>query len=246
MNSESTLSTKIFLVIRYVLCLNILIINLGCKKKSKELTIVTVDLYNPVTNEPYSNVEFSFSLNEKIDKYGLPYETEVEKIWRGKTNANGQLHYAFKALKNDKYFYTLSYPDLPLGDFFTEGVYYPYEPFEDNYYRIEKDQINSKKFGFVKVISYIIHFKNLNCSNANDHVKYRYKSPYFMNWTGWNSTDIDNDGFGCVDFRLDKRLTKQGKYTFELEVTRNGNSNTLSFTFDLLGQNSTDTLQLFY
>lgn len=217
----------------------------GCKKKSKELTSVDIYLFNPITNEPYSGIDFKIGLYEKRDKYGLVYDFLVENIWSGKTSDNGKVIHSFRALKNDKYFYQLSFPSLPMNDFYLAGNYVTYSGFKNDDLEIKKDQINSKTFGFIKIISTIRHFKNVNCFSETDQLRYRFKSSNLNDWTGW-SNNLMNYGYGCIDYTESKRDVPEGSYDFELEVTRNGQVNIVEYTFNLFNQNGTDTLNLFY
>jgi hypothetical protein len=78
----------------------------SCKKQNKEETTVHFHLYNPVTNEGYSNVSVKIIEQKDVTpplKLQSKYESRV--IWEGKTDANGKASCSFKTLKSDKYTY---------------------------------------------------------------------------------------------------------------------------------------------
>lgn len=234
---------------KLILCLAIF--SFGCNKH-KDWTTVNFHLYNPVTNEPYSDIEFQIVLNEKVNKFGFKHDQQVEVVWTGKTDAQGKVSHSFRAKKNDKYFYIVSFPK------FKENPY-PHDKYvavNDNYldYSLDyggqlavlKNEVNNKIFRYVEKVSLVYHVKNINCLNANDHIRFRYKSIYKTYWSSWNPIYDFPNSYGCIDYASLKRPSTQDIYEIEMEVTRNNSMTIIRDTAYILGQKEVDTVKIYY
>jgi len=219
----------------------------SCKKQNKEDTIVNFHLYNPVTNEGFSNVTVKI-IEQKDVTPPLKLENKYEKkvIWEGVTDVNGKASYSFKTFKSDKYTYWQSVDVSFMNDkkIITQPDYGP----------ISKNTSNTIMFKVVHDnINYIWWIKNTNCFDNND--KFRWRKRSIMNifdsvWRPWSpliGSPSYPDGYyeGCFEYTL-LHTYSQDIWDIEMEVTKNGITTIVRDTFYLTGQNGTDTLKLFY
>ncbi|MEZ4890714.1 MAG: hypothetical protein R2779_09250 [Crocinitomicaceae bacterium] len=164
----------------------------SCKKLNKEETIVNFHLYNPVTNEGYSNITVRIIEQKDVTpplKLQSKYESKI--IWEGKTDANGKASYSFKTLKSDKYTYWHSVDEDAIqvggGKILTRAEYGP----------LQNEKINTIEYTYTVPASYLLHIKNVFCLNQNDIFRYRVYWIYrtgLSNWSNWSQHQ-----FGCYE-----------------------------------------------
>lgn len=177
------------------LCISILLIGFGCKKKSKELTTVNFHLYNPVTNEAFAGVKVSI-LQEKNTSSGFNSGSETEVVWEGVTDANGKASYSFKAYNSTKY----SYWQYAEKAFTSDPNLHKLQ--QPAFLPLNKNEVNEVVYKMVKSNVYIYTWvKNTNCFNQFDKMRWRIKSlaDIFDNWGGWSPAGMLDYFEGCYE-----------------------------------------------
>ncbi|MCO5258626.1 MAG: hypothetical protein M9916_00585 [Crocinitomicaceae bacterium] len=216
----------------------------SCKKQNKEDTIVNFHLYNPVTNEGFSNVTVKI-IEQKDVTPPLKLENKYEKkvIWEGVTDVNGKASYSFKTFKSDKYTYWQS-----VDESFMNGKKIITQP---DYGSISKNSINKKTYKIVDYINYVFVIKNINCLNGSDQCRFRQKSIPCQeeSWSAWSPfpvSGISSYYEGCFEYISEVVYSHQNIYEVEYEITRNNITFYLKDTLYIIGNNSVDTLKYFY
>ncbi|SFT84684.1 hypothetical protein SAMN05216474_2661 [Lishizhenia tianjinensis] len=233
------------LVHNVLLYSSLLILTTGCIKKSNKETRVHFHLFNPVTLEEFEGVQVKIY---RMKSYILPKESKMELVWEGYTDASGRASYVFNAADKAKYEYI---PEVDLS--FTEGKELIFEP--SPYYAISKDLENILNYCVVQKIQWIHHFKNINCFDANDKVRWRFKDltlgsdntwSYWFPHSGSNSFSPSGYFEGCTDHLTATRVDNQRIFLSQLEVTKNDSTYIIEDTLRLTGENGIDTLKLYY
>lgn len=233
---------------RLIKLLFVSLLLVACKKEYKEDTTVHFHLYNPVTNEAYSNVTVKIIEQKDVSsKLQLSSEYETQVIWEGKTDANGKASYSFKGYKSDKYTYWHS-----VDESFMAGKKIIARPDYGSLKMLSNTTLSYKVV--LDNINVVIWRKNANCFDENDKCRMRTRSlikPWEYQWSEWgpqNSPIYPNNYYeGCSEYlssavgQLPQNITE-----VEYEVTRNGITTSFRDTLYITGQNGTDTLKYFY
>ncbi|MCO5258628.1 MAG: hypothetical protein M9916_00595 [Crocinitomicaceae bacterium] len=211
----------------------------SCKKQNKEETTVYFHLYNPVTNEGYSNVTVRIIEQKDVTpplKLQSKYESKI--IWEGKTDANGKASCSFKTFKSDKYTYWHSVDEdaIQVGGnkILTRAEYGP----------LQNEKINKIEYTYTVPALFMLQFKNVNCWDTNDRFKIRYRWMYNSNQFGWSNWSQDQ--FGCYDSGVSGKWNSYNDFFIcQYEVERNGVLNTYIDTF-YINPDYVDTLKIYY
>ena len=210
----------------------------SCKKLNKEETIVNFHLYNPVTNEGYSNITVRIIEQKDVTpplKLQSKYESKV--IWEGKTDANGKASHTFKGYKSDKYTYWQSVDEdaIQVGGnkILTRAEYGP----------LQNEKINTIEYTYTVPALFMLQFKNVNCWDTNDRFKIRYRWMYNSNQFGWSNWTQNH--FGCYELTYKYNGSYEDYLIYQYEVERNGVLNTYIDTF-YINPNYVDTLKIYY
>lgn len=233
-------------LIKLLYASTLILLLFSCKKYYKEDTVVNFHLFNPVTNEGFSNVTVKIIEQKDITKpFQLTNEYETIVIWEGKTDSNGKASYSFKGRKNGKYTYWTSVDEsFMVGkEIITQPEYKPLTMLSTNdlTYKVVVDNINV-----------VIWWKNTNCFDTNDKCRFRERDILKSEvWSDWKPsiTSFFPNGYieGCYEYhsssvgQLPQNITE-----VEYEVTRNGITTTFKDTLYLIGNSSIDTLKYFY
>lgn len=230
-----------------VLLLSSIILTISaCKKISDEETAVNFHLFNPVTNEGFKDVTVKI-YKLKVRDF---QEDEIELIWEGKTNENGYAHCRYQAWEFYKYQY---FPEID------QDGEYPLDQkliqFPSKYVSIFNNKVNKLDYKFAGQIQWIHHFKNINCFDENDRVRWRYKDittsegGMFSNWyPSTTGASLSPSGYfeGCEEVLTATRVDEQTIFYSQLEVTKNDSTYYVEDTMYLTGENGVDTLRLYY
>jgi len=221
------------------LCVSLLLVGVGCKKKSKELTTVNFHLYNPASGQGYSGVKVSI-LQEKNTSEGFNSSSETEVVWEGVTDADGKASYSFKAYNSTKYSYwetvDKSFLQNPSIKILQKAEFVP----------LDKNEVNDIEYLYTIPASFVFDVKNVNCFDENDRFRYRrnwvYGSQYTdqFGWTNWSQ-----DQFGCYELISNYSNYYNDILITQYEVERNGVLNTYMDTF-YITPNFIDTLKIYY
>ena len=107
----------------------------------------------------------------------------------------------------------------------------------------KKNAVNENEYTFTVPASFVGHYKNVNCFDASDRFRFRFKRLYATTSVGWSSWTIDQ--FGCYELVYNYDGAYEDLLIYEYEVERNGITNTYLDTF-YINPNSIDTLKIFY
>lgn len=226
-----------------LLCFSLLPLVIACTKKNN-LTQVHFHVFNPVTQEGFKDVHVKiYKLKDK-----LLMEEKKELIWEGYTDYEGKASFSFKAENNHN---TLYVPDIDKS--FIGDKKLAHEP--STYGAITKGEDNDLNYKIVHRIQWIHHFKNIDCFDENDKVRWRYRDITISDdgmYSGWypgtSIHSLSPSGYieGCSDILTGTREDDQRVFISQLEVTKNDSTYLLEDTLYITGENGVDTLKLYY
>lgn len=213
----------------------------GCKRESKQETIVRWEIINPVTNAPYVNMKVGLIL--ETNKGGAKSET----VWKGETNSAGIAEYTFNAFKNGKYSYveTVNLSSLGSNGFDYAVINRPGPQ------ALKKDEINVRKYNIIPYADFIIHIKNIDCQNSDDKMRFRsnslYSEPHNNDFSNWSPHQTATSGYyeGCYEYVTDVLNLPSDTILYEMEFTKNGVTEVVYKKF-YVGPEKLDTIKLYY
>lgn len=219
-----------------------LLILSGCRRESKQETVVRWEIINPVTNAPYVNMKVGLTV-EKNSGSGPKLET----VWKGETNDDGIAEYTFNAYKNDKFSYveTVNLSSLGSNGFDYAVINRPGPQ------ALKKDEVNVRKYNIIPYVDFIIHIKDVDCQNSNDKLRFRsnslYSEPYNNDWSNWSPHQTATSGYyeNCYESATDILNSPSDTILYEMEITRNGVTEIVYKKF-YIGPEKLDTIKLYY
>jgi len=217
----------------------LILLIISCKKEEEKSTmVINVNAINPVTNTPFKGVKYQIKEVESTSNGVSGINEDKTIILNGETNANGKVNVEFEIFKN-KFDYEIQFDfehmDVPEGDYeLVKGGHF------SNLY---KNEGNNFDFELVPYCSFTEHVLNLNCYDANDKMRIRFKFLFTGsgNWSFWGTDEI-NYTHGCADITKN-HYEPQDKYIYEVETTKNGIVNSFIDTFVI---NGIDTFNIHY
>ena len=231
--------------INYVLILFFtVLLSASCRKESKEYTTVIWEVVNPVTNSPYVNMTVRL-YEAKATNNGIEYKL----IYEGKTNSQGVAEYSFKAALSGKYWYK---PEINEGSLGVGGIDYKViKQTSPSVETVKKDQENLLRYEIVPYGEYVQHTINIDCQGSDDKMRYRRKFIYTgkgeNDFGNWHPINFQEEEYieGCYDNLSSIIQIPMDSILYEVEVTKNGNTETLYKIF-YVGPDKIDTIKLYY
>jgi hypothetical protein len=225
-----------------IIILTVLLLLIGCRKESKEDTVVRWEIINPVTHAPYVNM--NLGLIVKTNKGGGP---KSGTVWTGETNSAGIAEYTFNAYKNGKFSYveTVNLSSLGSNGFDYAVINRPGPQ------ALKKDEVNVRKYNIIPYADFIIHIKDIDCQNSNDKMRCRsnrlYSEPHNNDWSNWSPHQTATSGYweGCQEYATEILNSPSDTILYEMEITKNGVTEVVYKKF-YVGPEKLDTIKLYY
>lgn len=173
---------------------------------------------------------------------------EYKLIYEGETDSQGRAKYIFKAALSNKYWYK---PEINEGSLGINGIDYSVikqpSPSDEN---VKKDEENEVRYEIVPYAEFVYHIKNVDYQNSNDKMRYRSNRLYTRpndGFSNWSPSPTLTSGYyeGCYENTSNAVTNQSDSILYEIEVTRNGNIETLYKTF-FVGSGQLDTIKLYY
>lgn len=220
----------------------------GCKKRlQKEPSVVSINVINPVTEEPISGVKYLLKEYEEISKGQTLgnndlIETENNPIISGETDASGNASFDFYKKRDHDFAYvlTIDYSDMdvPPGDYeiISGGEKYFLEQHEREHYF---------NFEIVPYVNFVYHVYNKNCQGSNDKMTFRTK--YLFTGSSWHSWLPEHLEYkGCVNEVSNVQSRPMDVIVREMIVEREDGTTEQIFDTSRIGVSPIDTVSAYY
>ena len=148
----------------------LLLVSTACKKEFKTNTIVNFHVYNPISGEGLAGVPVRVIEQEDVSAaFQVSGEYKSTVSWEGITDQNGRASYTFNAKKKDKFTYwqsaDIGYITANNRKLLTQAE------FQEE----KKNAVNENEYTFTVPASFVGHYKNVNCFDASDRFRFRFK-----------------------------------------------------------------------
>ncbi len=199
-------------------CLCVLFL-FSCKKEAKEPIQITMHAILAHNNQAVQGIKWHIS-ESKGGGIGSNQEVTDWEL-NGETDANGISVIEFYPLKNKKYYYDISFDyssmDVPGGEY--SVVHGP-----TSFARLIRENSNDYEIRILPKMDVQVHYKNVNCYDANDDFRYKVANVDESIYHNFNSQPWSDPQVleGCVDYPNGGGQRLAGHYVYVWEATRNG------------------------
>jgi hypothetical protein len=215
----------------------------GCNKlKTKDPMIFNITALMPYNNTPVAGVRYRIVESKYKTRFGKMVGQPTPTGWEleGVTDSQGKASGNFKGVLKVNYSYTIYFDytamELPAGinDYKVDGPEYAI---------LQRSSPESNSYD-VRILPYTsFHFKveNVNCFDANDQMRFKVYNFDEQPTQSFEYIPWGNYFNGCglhVDYIGDHLVT--GRQVYQIEVIRNGNTNTYIDTFNLFPNQMND------